>query len=46
MFTLDDIHSSFIKKMVVVKVVRHKYVGCEFSHSNEYDKALGFYLLP
>jgi len=45
-FTLDDIHSSVIKKWVEVKVVRDKYVGCEFTHANEYDKALGFYLLP
>jgi hypothetical protein len=45
-FTLDDTHSSVINKRVVVKVVKGKYVGCEFEHSNEYDKSLGFYLLP
>ena len=45
-FTLDDKHSSVIKKWVEVKIVRNRYVGCEFSSSNEYDKALGFYLLP
>ena len=45
-FTLDDLHSSVIKKWVEVKIVRNKYVGCEFTHANEYDKALGFYLLP
>ena len=45
-FTLDDKYSSVIKKRVEVKIVRNKYVGCEFAHSTEYDKALGFYLLP
>ena len=45
-FTLDDKYASVIKKMVEVKIVRGKYVGCEFTHANEYDKALGFYLLP
>jgi hypothetical protein len=45
-FTFDDIHSYFIKKMLLVKVVRDKYVGCEFSDSKEYVKALGFYLRP
>ena len=45
-FTLDDTHSSVIKKQVVVRIVRHKFVGCEFVHAHEYDKALGFYLMP
>ncbi len=45
-FTLDDTHSSVIKKQVVVKIVRGKFVGCEYLHAQEYDKALGFYLLP
>jgi hypothetical protein len=45
-FTLDDTHSSVIKKQVVVRIVRGKFVGCEFLHSHEYDKSLGFYLLP
>ena len=45
-FTLDDAHSSVIKKQVVVRIVRGKFVGSEFLHSHEYDKALGFYLLP
>jgi len=45
-FTLDDTHSSVIKKQVVVRIVRDKFVGCEFMHAYEYDKALGFYLLP
>ena len=45
-FTLDDAHSSVIKKQVVVRIVRNKFVGCEFVHAHEYDKALGFYLMP
>ena len=45
-FTLDDTHSSVIKKQVVVRNVRDKFVGCEFLHANEYSKALGFYLRP
>ena len=45
-FTLDDTHSSVIKKQVVVRIVNNNYVGCEFTHAHEYNKALGFYLLP
>ena len=45
-FTLDDTHSSVIKKQVVVRIVVRNFVGCEFLHAHEYDKALGFYLLP
>ena len=45
-FTLDDTHSSVIKKQLVVRIVRDKFVGCEFVHAHEYDKALGFYLIP
>ena len=45
-FTLDDTHASVIKKQVVVKIVRGKFVGCEYIHAHEYDKSLGFYLLP
>ncbi len=45
-FTLDDTHSSVIKKQVVVRIVRDQFVGCEYMHAQEYNKALGFYLLP
>ena len=45
-FNLDDDDSSLIRKLVVVKVVKGRYVGCEFRHSFGYDKALGFYLAP
>jgi len=45
-FILDDTHASVIRKQVVARIVRGNFVGCEFLHANEYDKALGFYLLP
>ncbi len=45
-FTLNDSHSSVISKQVEVKIVRDKFIGCEFRHAHEYDKALGFYLMP
>jgi hypothetical protein len=45
-FNLDDAKCSHIEKIVVVRSVRDKFVGCEFSNSMEYDKALGFYLMP
>jgi len=45
-FTLDDIHSSVIKRQVEVRIVNNNYVGCEFAYAHEYNKALGFYLLP
>jgi hypothetical protein len=45
-FSLDDSHSSVISKQVIVKIVQDKFVGCEFRHAHEYDKALGFYLMP
>ena len=45
-FTLDDNDSSVIRKLVVVKIIKGRYVGCEFRSSFGYDKALGFYLTP
>jgi transcription elongation factor Elf1 len=45
-FTLDDTHASVIKKQVVIRMVRDKFVGCEYVQPHEYDKALGYYLLP
>jgi hypothetical protein len=43
-FTLDDKDSSFIRKLVVVKIVKGRYVGCEFKSSFGYDKALPFHI--
>ena len=45
-FTLDDTHSSVIKKQVLVKIIKERFVGCEFRYAHEDDKALVFYLLP
>lgn len=46
-FTLDDIHSSEINKRVLVKTITGNFVGCEFKTTSlQYDKALGFYLMP
>ncbi|UCD87974.1 MAG: PilZ domain-containing protein [Desulfobacterales bacterium] len=45
-FTLDDVNQSEIEKDVIVRVVKDKYVGCEFRDPALFDKALGFYLMP
>lgn len=45
-FTLDDAKQSGIERDVIVRVVKDKYIGGEFSDPNLYDKALGFYLMP
>ena len=45
-FTLDDEHLSQIRKGAIVRGIRTKSVGCEFSGSGEYafDGPLGFYI--
>jgi len=45
-FVLDDKHKSVIRRNVVARMVTPDFVGCEFSNPNEYNKALGFYLMP
>jgi hypothetical protein len=45
-FTLDDKHKSVLKRSVIARMVTAEFVGCEFSNPNEYNKALGFYLMP
>jgi len=45
-FTLDDAKQSEIERDVIVRVVKDKYIGGEFSDPNLYDKTLGFYLMP
>ena len=45
-FRLDDANRSEIEKDVVVRVVKDKYLGCEFLERALFDKALGFYLMP
>jgi hypothetical protein len=45
-FTLDDASQSELEKDVVMRVVKDKYLGCEFRERALFDKALGFYLMP
>jgi len=45
-FTLDDAKQSKIERDAIVRVVKDKYIGSEFSDLNLYDKAMGFYLMP
>ncbi len=47
-FTLDDSKRSEIESNVNVRIVRNKFVGCEFTGNmqQEQEKALGFYLMP
>ena len=45
-FTLDVMKRPEIKKRVVVKVVKDKYIGCEFEDRGQFDNELGFYLMP
>lgn len=44
-FRLDDADKSLVQKEAVIKVLKNRYVGCQFVvKSKHYDKALGFYL--
>jgi hypothetical protein len=45
-FKLDDRSHSDIEKDVIVRRVSSDYLGCEFSCRVQFDKALGFYLMP
>jgi hypothetical protein len=45
-FALDDAKRSEIEREVIVRVVKDRYIGCEFSDPDLYDKTLGFYLMP
>ncbi|MBW1896891.1 MAG: PilZ domain-containing protein [Deltaproteobacteria bacterium] len=45
-FTLDDRRRSQIQKDAVVRRVIDNYLGCEFDNNIQFDKALGFYLMP
>ena len=45
-FILDDKTQSEVKKKAIVKVVKDKFIGCEFTDHDQHDKALGFYLMP
>jgi hypothetical protein len=45
-FVLDDAKRSEIKRDIIVRVVKDRYIGAEFSDPHLFDKALGFYLMP
>ena len=44
-FHLDDAHRTLITKRVVIRNIRGRSVGTEFSATETVGKALGFYLL-
>ena len=44
--SLDDREKSNIEKKAVVRWVHDRNVGCRFIESDQYDKVLGFYLMP
>lgn len=43
-FKLDNGKRTLIEKKVIVKIIRDKYVGCEFKDLALEEKELGFYL--
>ena len=43
---IDDREKSNIEKSADVKWVQDRYIGCRFIESDQYDKILGFYLMP
>jgi hypothetical protein len=45
-FQLDDRNCTPINKVVIIRVVREGFIGCEFADQQELDKSLGFYLRP
>ncbi len=47
-FTLDDRQKTELDRKVVVRVVMPNYIGAEFVDSAyfQYDRAIGFYLMP
>ena len=47
-FTLDDRKKSKMDRTVKVRVIEKNYIGCEFIDDAyyQYDKTLGFYLMP
>ena len=43
-FHLDDKQRTLIKKTVIIKNQRDRFIGAEFAPYETIDKALGFYL--
>lgn len=44
-FRLDDARRTEITRMVRVRYINERYVGCQFSDQKSYDSDLGFYLM-
>lgn len=44
-FALDNTVGTFIVKKALVRVVRDRYIGCQFTDADRPDATLGFYLL-
>jgi hypothetical protein len=44
-FRLDDSRRTEITRMVRVRYINERYVGCQFSDQKSYDSDLGFYLM-
>jgi hypothetical protein len=44
-FKLDNNNKTLIEKPVIVKSINSKDIGCQFLGADQYDVALGFYLL-
>ncbi|MCF8067070.1 MAG: PilZ domain-containing protein [Desulfobacterales bacterium] len=45
-FTLDNRHRTVIRKRVIIRSIREKFIGCEYTEKSGYDKELRFYLMP
>lgn len=44
-FQLDDARNTEVNRLVRVKYVRDRYIGCQFADQKSYDSDLGFYLM-
>ncbi len=44
-FRLDDSRRTEISRMVRIRYIDERYVGCQFSDQKSYDSDLGFYLM-
>jgi hypothetical protein len=44
-FNLDNSAATMIEKKAIVRLVKDKYIGCEFAEKDEFDTALKFYFL-
>lgn len=44
-FRLDDVRRTEVSRLVRVKYINDRYVGCQFADQKSYDSDLGFYLM-